>query len=272
MKTVPVPVKKVANHANQNPVDIKRFKDGRVVIADKNLHLLRLVLFNKTEQDVREIRLDAGPTSLDIIDDTTVCVTLPEKKTVTIIDVNSRNPNKDIRFKEKCCSIIYKNQLFFVGFENTTLTVISFSGEIKRVLPLVFEPSGICGKILDDQRFFCIFYQSTKENKIYRINIDLEDLESTDLSPKNSFHEHVILKQTVGTVNFGLSLDDDGNLLYLDKTNVYKAYTDAPSTFVFSPIKEISCMHYDMSSNTMLLVTVGGEIMFYKKTKTSTRL
>ncbi|CAG2229261.1 PNKD [Mytilus edulis] len=166
--TFQVLVEKTANHPNPNLVDIKSFKDGRIVIADKNMHLLRLVLLDEKEQDVRDIPLDGGPTSLDIVDDST----------------------------------------------------------------------------------------STKENKIYRINIDLEDLEGTDVS-SNSCHEYVTLKQTVGTVHFGLSLDDDGNLLYLDKTKVYKAYTDAPSTLVLSPTKEISCMHYDMLSSTMLLVTVG---------------
>lgn len=107
------------------------------------------------------------------------------------------------------------------------------------VLPLQFEPSGICGQIVDDGNIFVMFCQSTQDNRIYRIKIDVEDTNQSS----SQYPVHVTLKQSVGTAHFGLSIDDDDNLLFLDNNNLYKAYNEGTRTPVLSQSKEISCMH-----------------------------
>ncbi|XP_063405885.1 uncharacterized protein LOC134689846 [Mytilus trossulus] len=255
--TVQIPFEKAANHPIQNIADIKTFKDERIVIADKNLHLLKL--FYKG-QEIQTIRLDGGPTSLDIIDDSTVCVTLPQESIVAIVDVNRGETTRKIHVDGKCCSIMYTQECYVVGCENRTLIKINHSSDENQIFKLPFEPSGICGKIFDNGRILCMLCQITQDNKIYRIETDIEG--------KLKYHEHVSLKQTIGTVHFGLTIDDEDNLLYLDNNEVFKAYNDAANTLVLSPYKKISCMHYDISSKAILLVTIGGEILFYEHLST----
>ncbi|XP_076082856.1 uncharacterized protein LOC143053936 [Mytilus galloprovincialis] len=263
--TLQVYVEKASNDPNLNLVDIKSFKDGRIVIADKNLH--QIMHFSDEHgkgQLLRSIKLDGAPTSLDIIDNTTVCVTVPNEG-IVVLDVNSGKQQKPITVEGKCCSIMYRKDYFFVGCENGTLKVLSRSEDMKQtVFPLQFEPSGICGQIDDDGRIFVMFCQSTQDNRIYRVKIDVEDINQKS----SRYPVHVTLEQSVGTAHFGLTMDDDDNLIFLDNKNLYKAYNEGTRTPVLSPSKEISCMHYDMLSKTMLLVTVGGEIMFYAKYNT----
>lgn len=103
--TVQVHVEKAAYHSNLNIVDIKSFKDGRIVIADKNLH--QLMHFSCKRQLLRSIELDGGPTSLDIIDDTTVCVTVPNEG-IVVIDFNNGKQKKPKKLKENAVVLYTK--------------------------------------------------------------------------------------------------------------------------------------------------------------------
>ncbi|CAG2190610.1 unnamed protein product [Mytilus edulis] len=138
------------------------FEDGRIVFVDCIETNKRLIIMSCFGSFLKEMKFKDRPLDVTIINSNLVAVTLVDKKTISIIDVNTFNILKETHVNKRCFGITFIDGKLFVCMDDKTIQIFDLFGNVLATLSqMKFATycSGMNNKIYyaayDSDEIFC---------------------------------------------------------------------------------------------------------------------
>ncbi|CAC5358241.1 unnamed protein product [Mytilus coruscus] len=106
------------------------FEDERIVFADFTSVNKRLVVVNNEGLLIKEIKFEARPLDVAVLDSNTVAVTFFDEQIISIVDVGSSRIMRNIPVKEICFGICFIDGNLVVSMGNKIIKIIDLYGKV----------------------------------------------------------------------------------------------------------------------------------------------